>query len=73
MKATLEFNLPEEEREYRLANQATDIIAAVCQFDDKLRSYRKYGNDFKDVAEALEAVHQLLHQELNIRYINIYD
>jgi len=73
MKATLEFNLPEEDREYRMANQSADMFAAISHFDEKLRSYRKYGNNFKDVGEALETIHRLLHDELNIRYINLHD
>ena len=73
MKATLVFNLPEEAREYRMANQAADMMAVITSLEDRLRSLQKYGNDFKTANEAIEAVRELLHGELNIRYINIHD
>ena len=73
MKATLEFNLPEEEREYRIANQSADLHAVICHLAERLRSYRKHGNDFENVSEALDAIHTILYDELNARHINIHD
>ena len=73
MKATLEFNLPEEEREYRIANQSADLHAVICHLAERLRSYRKHGNDFENVSEALDAIHTILYDELNARRINIHD
>ena len=73
MKATLEFNLPEERREYRIANQSADLHAVICHLAERLRSYRKHGNDFENVSEALDAIHTILYDELNARRINIHD
>jgi nucleoid-associated protein YejK len=73
MKAILEFNLPEDQRQYEIANQAYDMFAAVAHFEDRLRSYQKYGHEFKTAQEAVEAIRALLHEELNIRRINIHD
>ncbi len=73
MKAILEFNLPEDQRQYEIANQAYDMLAAVTHFEDRLRSYQKYGHEFKTAQEAVEAIRALLHEELNIRRINIHD
>lgn len=73
MKATLEFNLPEETTEYKRANQSQDMFAAIFHFSERLRGYRKYGHDFKTADEALEAINILLHDELSIRYISLHD
>jgi hypothetical protein len=73
MKATLEFNLPEEEREYRIANQSADMYAVICHLAERLRSYRKHGNDFENVSEALDTIHTILYDELDARHINIHD
>ena len=73
MKAILEFNLPEDRREYEMANQAPDMVAAIGHFEDRLRSYLKYGHDFKTPEEAIEAMRTLLYEEITIRRINIHD
>ena len=73
MKAILEFNLPEDQRAFEMANQAPDMVSAIGHFEDTLRSYIKYGHNFKTANEALEAIRTLLHEEINIRRINIHD
>ena len=73
MKATLEFNLPQDQREYRIANQSADMYAVICHLAERLRSYRKHGNDFENVSEALDTIHTILYDELNARRINIHD
>ena len=73
MKAILEFNLPEDQRSFEMANQAADMVAAIGHFEDKLRSYIKYGHEFKSANEALESIRSLLHEEINLRRINIHD
>lgn len=73
MKAILEFNLPEEEREYQIANQARDMLCVIGNLEDALRSYLKYGHTFKTPEEALQSIRTRLHEELSIRYINIHD
>ena len=73
MKAILEFNLPEDQRSFEMANQAPDMVSAIGHFEDTLRSYIKYVHNFKTENEALEAIRTLLHEEINIRRINIHD
>lgn len=73
MKAILEFNLPEDQRAFEMANQAADMVSAIGHFEDTLRSYIKYGHNFKTANEALEAIRTLLYDEINIRRINIHD
>jgi hypothetical protein len=57
MKAILEFNLPEDQRAFEIANQSADIHAVICHLAERLRSYRKHDNDFENVNEALDAIH----------------
>jgi len=73
MKAILEFNLPEDQRSFQIANQSADMYAVICHLAESLRSYRKHGNDFENVNEALDAIHTILYDELNMRGINIHD
>jgi hypothetical protein len=73
MKATLEFNLPEDQREFEIANQSKDMLCIIGNLEDALRSYLKYGHEFKTPEEALEAIRTRLHEEINIRRVNIHD
>ena len=73
MKAILEFNLPEDQRSFQIANQSADMYAVICHLAESLRSYRKHGNDFENVNEALDAIHTILYDELNMRGINLHD
>lgn len=73
MKATLEFNLPEDQREFEIANQSKDMLCIIGNLEDALRSYLKYGHEFKTPEEALEAIRARLHEEINIRRVNIHD
>ena len=64
MKATLEFELPEEEEDLQHALHALDWALVVWDLDQDLRSYLKHGNDFKSVDEALEVVRERLYDLL---------
>ena len=73
MKAILEFNLPEDQREFEIANQSKDMLCIIGNLEDALRSYLKYGHQFKTPEEALQAIRTRLHEEINIRRVNIHD
>ena len=73
MKAILEFNLPEDQKQFEMANQSADMYAVMCYLAERLRSYRKHGNDFENVSEALDAINTILYDELNARRVNIHD
>lgn len=49
MKATLEFQLPEEERDFHIASRAQMLERVIGDIDACLRSHLKYGpaNDIK--------------------------
>jgi hypothetical protein len=44
MKATLEFNLPEETHEHELAINAATMYSAICDLDNHLRNVIKHGD-----------------------------
>jgi hypothetical protein len=71
-KATITFDLPEEEREYTIANQAQDVLAFISEFNMQLRAYQKYGHNFTDADDALSKIRQNFFDLLNqYKTINI--
>ncbi len=56
MKATLEFDLPEEEEELHDALHGIDWKNAVWRIDQYLRDKLKYGHSFKSADEAMETI-----------------
>lgn len=53
MKAILEFNLPDEEREYRLATRAQMMERVIGDIDASLRSHLKYGSQHISTTDEL--------------------
>jgi len=70
MKAILEFNLPEEQVEFKIATEAPALRCAICDFDQKLRSLYKHEN--QETIE-VEDARKLLHDFLAEYNIDIYD
>lgn len=66
-KGILEFNLPEEREEHQVAVNASAYRSALSSLDVYLRSQIKYAPDDtpKEVIEALQAVRDKLHEELD--------
>ena len=59
MRATLEFNLPEEQNEHLRAVRAGDAWSALYDIDNMLRNLLKYGDDrYKTVDELATAIRQ---------------
>jgi hypothetical protein len=60
MKATLEYNLPEEERELKKAIRATDYLIALWDITQDMRTHIKYGGacqlDTKYIEEDFDSV-----------------
>lgn len=48
MKATLEFNLPEEKEEFDTAVNANAYRSVLCEFDGQLRKILKYEESITD-------------------------
>jgi len=72
LKAILQFNLPEEHEEFRLANEGAHWQLVVWEFDQKLRGYIKHGHEFKSADEAVEHIRKQLHEEMNDRNLQLY-
>lgn len=51
MKATLEFNLPEDERDFDLAGKSMSTSLAIREFDQYLRNEVKYNSHKYSEAE----------------------
>ena len=51
MKAILEFNLPEDEREFQLASKGLSIASALWKYDQYLRNEVKYNYEKYSEAE----------------------
>lgn len=73
MKATLEYNLPEDQNYFEDAANGYKYKHILAELDQQLRSFIKYGNQFKTVGEALEHIRLELHNHLKEAKIDIYD
>jgi len=71
MKATLEFNLPEDTVEHSDAINGTDYKFVLQDMDTTLRDHLKYGHDYKTAGEALEAIRKELHNALMERSLSL--
>lgn len=70
-KATLSFNLPEEQREYNVVSQANKLQSCLWDFSQQLRSWRKYHNDFKSGDDALEKITETFYDIINQHRVDI--
>lgn len=71
MKATLEFQLPEEQAEHESALHGADWRAAVEEMDQQLRAWTKYGHQFKSLDAALDGARDRLRQILEERELRL--
>lgn len=71
MKAILEFNLPDDQREYNVTIQASKMQSFLWDFSQQLRSWYKYHHDFKDADDALDKIREEFYRLLNEHMINI--
>ena len=73
MKATLEFNLPEDQDEFKLASDGGKWHLVAWDMDQYLRGVLKYGNEYKDADEALEKARDRLHELMDGHSVSLYD
>ena len=66
MKATLEFNLPEEKEDFDFATNGINYYSSLVEFDNWLRSEYKYNGN-----EAMYEVREKLQQFINENNIKI--
>lgn len=67
-RATLSFTLPEEEAEFRMASGAGALWCAAEEFQNFLRSTRKYRELTSDQATLLEEIHTKYWETIGPEY-----
>ena len=58
MNAKLEFNLPEDEDAFKLAQRGSDYFSVLWEIHNELRNWYKYG---KKPIETLESIQNLVN------------
>jgi|TARA_R110000851_G_scaffold171669_1_gene317986 hypothetical protein len=73
MKAILEFNLPNDKWEFKMANESAAMHSVLWDMDQWLRAQTKYAPDSmsEDTYNAFDECRKQLHEFLNNEYINL--
>jgi REP element-mobilizing transposase RayT len=71
MKATFEFNLPDDQNDYDIMNQSTQMLRCLWDIGEALRSWEKYGHQFTDANDAVRKIREDFHNTINNYGINI--
>jgi len=71
MKATFEFDFPEDEREYEVMNQAHKMQKMLWGFSQQLREWEKYGHQFNSADNAVYSIREEFYKMLNNYEVNI--
>jgi hypothetical protein len=72
MKGILKFDLPEETKEFELANNATKLYSVLWEMDQWLRSNTKYAPDTmsEDTYNTFQQCREQLRELMNDENIN---
>lgn len=65
MKAFLEFEIPQDEAEYNMANQGHSYHTVLWEISRKVRNSLKHGHKFKNADEALESIEKDIYNLMN--------
>ena len=71
MKATLEFNLPEDQAEHYCAIKGADMLNVLWELKTELRSMLKYGELPSEQYEIVEKIQDFLLSSLNDNDVNL--
>ena len=71
MKATLEFNLPEDQAEHYCAIKGADMLNVLWELKAELRSMLKYGELPGQQYEIVEKIQDFLLSSLNDNDVNL--
>jgi len=71
MKATLEFNLPEEQAEHYCAIKGADMLNVLWELKAELRSMLKYGELPDQQYEIVEKIQDFLMSSLDDNDVNL--
>ena len=64
MKAILEFELPEDNSDFTLANNGFKYWSILSDIDNHLRGVLKYGHKYKSVDELAEHIRDMIPYEI---------
>jgi hypothetical protein len=64
MKATLQFNLPDEQGDFDAARLGSKALLALWEIDKKCRGLLKYGEPTKAEARLAEEIRSMIDAEL---------
>ena len=70
MKATIEFNLPEDEEQFNAANKGMDWALLAWDMDNILRDKLKYGKLLPNTRAELEEIRDTLNEMLVDKGLN---
>jgi hypothetical protein len=71
MKATLKFNLPEDQFEFDCAMKSTKMYFALTEIKEEIRSVLKYGELRDDQYKFIEELQEKFHEILTDNEINL--
>ena len=71
MKATLKFNLPEDDFEFNCAVKSTKMYFALTEIKDELRTILKHGELRDDQYKFLDKMNERFHEILSDNEINL--
>ena len=64
MKATLTFNLPDEQYEYEAANKGAKLLYIITEMDQHLRSILKYEDDLSmETYDKVQSIRDFLREK----------
>ena len=65
MKATLQFDLPEESQDHLDALNGTTWKVVVYSIDARVRNLQKHGHNLASIEDALETFRDVIQNEIN--------
>jgi len=73
MKAILEFNLPDDQSDFTLANNGINFWRVLYELDQELRAKTKYASDDMpaDVYIAYSSIREKLHELMNDNNVSL--
>jgi hypothetical protein len=71
MKATLEFNLPDDQAEHYCAIKGADMLNVLWELKSELRSMLKYGDLPEQQYKIVEKIQDYLIHSLNDNDVNL--
>ena len=66
VKATLKFNLPDDQGNFVLASHASELAIDISTLREQTRTWLKHGHEFKTPGEAIEACREILSDSFAI-------